>query len=179
MDSGKTATAGYLARSPKRIGRKVAFIKLTGTVYTKDIDFCKDCGADWVSDFSELGFSPGFCCRRDCRWLVSARDQPSSPQQAFSIDSPRGPFLLHRQFGRDERRPVFDRGRPAAGGDLRDLHPEPASDRGGESVRTFEGGRSNGLLWPSGRNAPSKPRLKMSDDARCAASDGFWLFGSA
>ena len=62
MDSGKTTTAGHLARSLKGIGKKVAYLKLTGTVYSKDIDFCKDCGAHFVSDFSEVGFPSTYLC---------------------------------------------------------------------------------------------------------------------
>ncbi len=56
MDSGKTTTAGYLCRGLHLAGKKVAFFKLTGTVYSKDTDFVKDCGADQSSDFSHFGF---------------------------------------------------------------------------------------------------------------------------
>lgn len=65
MDSGKTTTAGHLARSLKKIGKKVAYIKLTGTVYTKDMDFCKDCGADFVIDFSAMGFPSTYLCDKE------------------------------------------------------------------------------------------------------------------
>lgn len=56
MDSGKTTTAAHIARGLKTTGKDVAFIKLTGTVYTKDIDYVADCGADTALDFSNLGF---------------------------------------------------------------------------------------------------------------------------
>lgn len=56
MDSGKTTTAGYLCRGLHLSGQKVAFFKLTGTVYSKDTDFVQDCGADQSSDFSYFGF---------------------------------------------------------------------------------------------------------------------------
>ncbi|PYN11683.1 MAG: hypothetical protein DME06_11175 [Candidatus Rokuibacteriota bacterium] len=62
MDSGKTTTAGYVARSLKQIGKTVAYLKLTGTVFTKDMDFNKDCGADFVSDFSQMGFPSTYLC---------------------------------------------------------------------------------------------------------------------
>ncbi len=62
MDSGKTTTAGYLVRSLKNIGKKVAYVKLTGTAYSKDRDFCFDCGADYASDFSDAGFPSTFLC---------------------------------------------------------------------------------------------------------------------
>ncbi len=56
MDSGKTTTAAYLCRGLKTSGYKVAYIKLTGTVFNKDRMLAYDCGADFVSDFSEFGF---------------------------------------------------------------------------------------------------------------------------
>jgi hypothetical protein len=56
MDSGKTTTAAHIARGLKTTGKQVAFIKLTGTVYTKDIDYVTDCGADIAMDFSNMGF---------------------------------------------------------------------------------------------------------------------------
>lgn len=62
MDSGKTTTAAYLTRGLKKKGEKIAFIKLTGTVYTKDRDLVYDCGADITADFSDLGFPSTFMC---------------------------------------------------------------------------------------------------------------------
>ncbi len=56
MDSGKTTSAAYLARGLKRAGKRVGFIKLTGTVFSKDKRFVKDCGAEKALDFSDLGF---------------------------------------------------------------------------------------------------------------------------
>lgn len=56
MDSGKTTTAAYLCRGLKRAGKKTAFIKLTGTAYTKDVDYVVDCGADLGLDFTQWGF---------------------------------------------------------------------------------------------------------------------------
>ncbi len=62
MDSGKTTSAAYTCRGLKAAGYKVAFIKLTGTVYTKDIHFARDCGADFSTDFSKLGFPSTYLC---------------------------------------------------------------------------------------------------------------------
>lgn len=56
MDSGKTTSAAYLCRGLRNAGKTVAFIKLTGTVYSKDKRYVKDCGAHKVVDFSNLGF---------------------------------------------------------------------------------------------------------------------------
>jgi hypothetical protein len=56
MDSGKTTTAAHVARGLKATGKNVAFIKLTGTAYTKDKDMVFDCGADVTIDFSDMGF---------------------------------------------------------------------------------------------------------------------------
>ncbi|HFA48186.1 MAG TPA: hypothetical protein ENJ95_04120 [Bacteroidetes bacterium] len=62
MDSGKTTTAGYLCRGLAMAGHKVAYMKLTGTVYTKDMNFALDCGADAVTDFSAFGFPSTYLC---------------------------------------------------------------------------------------------------------------------
>ncbi len=56
MDSGKTTTAAYLARGLHRAGKRVAYVKLTGTVFSKDRAFVRDCGADLSTDFSRLGY---------------------------------------------------------------------------------------------------------------------------
>jgi hypothetical protein len=56
MDSGKTTSAAYLAHGLKNAGMNVAYIKLTGTVYTKDADLACDLGADAVADFGDFGF---------------------------------------------------------------------------------------------------------------------------
>ncbi len=65
MDSGKTTTAAYLSRGLKAAGKKVGYVKLTGTVYTKDKDFVKDCGADFVTDFSDYGFPSTYMCKKE------------------------------------------------------------------------------------------------------------------
>lgn len=62
MDSGKTTTAAYLSRGLVNQGNQVAFIKLTGTVYTKDTDLVSDCGAQFATDFSAFGFPSTYMC---------------------------------------------------------------------------------------------------------------------
>lgn len=66
MDSGKTTSAAYLCRGLKAAGYKVAFIKLTGTVFNKDRMLAFDCGADVAVDFSQLGFPSTYLCSLDC-----------------------------------------------------------------------------------------------------------------
>lgn len=62
MDSGKTTSAAYLVNGLKKSGFTVAFIKLTGTVYTKDCDLNFDLGADITADFSDFGFPSTYMC---------------------------------------------------------------------------------------------------------------------
>jgi hypothetical protein len=64
MDSGKTTTAAYLARGLKTTDKNVAFIKLTGTCYTKDMDLVYDCGADTTVDFTDAGFPSTYMCEK-------------------------------------------------------------------------------------------------------------------
>ncbi len=63
MDSGKTTTAAYLVNGLKRAGKKVSFIKLTGTIYTKDTDLVYDLGADMVTNFGDYGFPSTYMCK--------------------------------------------------------------------------------------------------------------------
>ena len=65
MDSGKTTTAAYLSRGLVAAGKKVGYIKLTGTVYSKDKDLVLDCGADFVTDFSDFGFPSTYMCDKE------------------------------------------------------------------------------------------------------------------
>lgn len=62
MDSGKTTSAAYLVHGLKMEGKSVAYIKLTGTIYTKDADLAYDLGADITSDFGEFGFPSTYMC---------------------------------------------------------------------------------------------------------------------
>jgi hypothetical protein len=63
MDSGKTTTAAHVARGLKSTGKQVAFIKLTGTAYSKDKDMVYDCGADVSLDFCDMGFPSTYMCQ--------------------------------------------------------------------------------------------------------------------
>lgn len=65
MDSGKTTSAAYLVHGLKNSGLKAAYIKLTGTVYTKDSDLAWDLGADAVADFGDYGFPSTYMCEED------------------------------------------------------------------------------------------------------------------
>lgn len=65
MDSGKTTSAAFLARGLKLARKKVAFIKLTGTVYTKDKRMVRDFGAHVSLDFSDFGFPSTYMCSTD------------------------------------------------------------------------------------------------------------------
>lgn len=65
MDSGKTTTAAHLVRGLKKAGMKTGFIKLTGTVYTKDCDLNYDNGADVVTDFGDMGFPSTYMCGKE------------------------------------------------------------------------------------------------------------------
>ena len=56
MNSGKTTTAGTLARSLSRSGFRVAAAKVTGTAAGKDARFFESCGADPVLDFTHAGY---------------------------------------------------------------------------------------------------------------------------
>ncbi len=62
MDSGKTTTAGFLCRGLRAAKKKVVYIKLTGTIYTKDRHFARDCGAHGAYDFSNFGFPSTYLC---------------------------------------------------------------------------------------------------------------------
>ena len=62
MDSGKTTSAAFLARGLKLAGKRVAYIKLTGTVHAKDKGMVSDFGAMLSIDFSYFGFPSTYMC---------------------------------------------------------------------------------------------------------------------
>lgn len=65
MDSGKSTSASYMVNGIKRAGYKVGFIKLTGTVFTKDSDLNADLGADSIADFSDFGYPSTYLCEQE------------------------------------------------------------------------------------------------------------------
>ena len=62
MDSGKTTSAAYLCKGLSQVGKRVAYIKLTGTVFPKDAQLARDLGADYAIDFSYFGFPSTYMC---------------------------------------------------------------------------------------------------------------------
>ncbi len=62
MDSGKTTSAAYLCKGLSDAGKRVAYIKLTGTVFPKDAQLNFDLGAGFVTDFSHFGFPSTYLC---------------------------------------------------------------------------------------------------------------------
>jgi hypothetical protein len=62
MDSGKTTSAAYLVRGLKAAGKRAAFIKLTGTAFSKDPNLVRDLGADISLDFTECGYPSTYMC---------------------------------------------------------------------------------------------------------------------
>jgi hypothetical protein len=84
MDSGKTTTAANLVKGLKKSGMKVGFIKLTGTVYTKDCDLNYDNGADVVTDFGAMGFPSTYMCDSD--ELLSLYESLLSEVNANELD---------------------------------------------------------------------------------------------
>lgn len=55
MDAGKTETAAFLVRGLREAGRRVGYIKVTGTGAGGDTWLLRDAGADRVLDFTDAG----------------------------------------------------------------------------------------------------------------------------
>ena len=60
MDSGKTTSAAWLCGGLRAAGKKVAYVKLTGTAFPKDAALNLDRGAHFAADFSDFGFPSTF-----------------------------------------------------------------------------------------------------------------------
>ncbi|MBX2892950.1 MAG: hypothetical protein KF734_18715 [Saprospiraceae bacterium] len=56
MDSGKTTSAAWLCGGLRAAGKRVGYIKLTGTTFPKDATLNLDRGAHFAADFSHFGF---------------------------------------------------------------------------------------------------------------------------
>jgi hypothetical protein len=57
--------AAFLSRGIALAEKKVAFIKLTGTCYTKDKDLVYDCGAQMAIDFLDAGYPSTFMLSKE------------------------------------------------------------------------------------------------------------------
>nr|WP_051928390.1 transposase [Palleronia rufa] len=81
MNAGKTLTAMSMVRGLKRLGHKVAALKITGTGAGGDIWIVRDAGADVVADFTDAGFASTYLTpiediERGCARLLNyAADQ--------------------------------------------------------------------------------------------------------
>jgi hypothetical protein len=60
MDSGKTTSAAWLCGGLRAAGKRVAYLKLTGTTFPKDAALNLDRGAHFAVDFSHFGFPSTF-----------------------------------------------------------------------------------------------------------------------
>lgn len=60
MDSGKTTSAAWLCGGLRAAGKRVAYLKLTGTTFPKDAALNLDRGANFAADFSHFGFPSTF-----------------------------------------------------------------------------------------------------------------------
>lgn len=56
MNAGKSLTAASLVKGFKRLGHRVASLKITGTGSGGDLWIAQDAGADVVADFTDAGF---------------------------------------------------------------------------------------------------------------------------
>jgi hypothetical protein len=65
MNSGKTTTAGTLARALSRANFSVAAAKITGTAAGKDGRFYEACGARPVLDFTSIGYPSTYMLSRE------------------------------------------------------------------------------------------------------------------
>jgi hypothetical protein len=87
MDSGKTTTAAKMVQGLTKAGYNTAFIKLTGTVFTKDADLAFDHGATTVTDFGALGYPSTYMC--SLQQLLNAYESlmhlVNAPSQAFVV----------------------------------------------------------------------------------------------
>ena len=70
MNSGKTTTAGTIARALSRAGYRVAAAKVTGTAAGKDGRFYESCGAWPVLDFTSVGYPSTYMAgEEDLLWI--------------------------------------------------------------------------------------------------------------
>jgi len=73
MNSGKTTTAGTVARALSRAGHRVAAAKVTGTAAGKDGRFYESCGARPVLDFTSVGYPATYMVsERELLWIYNS-----------------------------------------------------------------------------------------------------------
>ena len=78
MNSGKTTTVARLSRALVDCGKRVAILKVTGSVSHRDVHEFKSTGAAYVCDFSDYGFPSTYLCSEEellglyCRMLQDA-----------------------------------------------------------------------------------------------------------
>ncbi len=65
MDSGKTTSAAWLCGGLRAAGKRVAYIKLTGTAFPKDAALNLDRGAHFAADFNDFGFPSTYMVSHD------------------------------------------------------------------------------------------------------------------
>ncbi len=65
MDSGKTTSAAWLCGGLRAAGKRVAYLKLTGTTFPKDAALNLDRGAHFAADFSDFGFPSTYLLDRE------------------------------------------------------------------------------------------------------------------
>lgn len=57
LNSGKTTTAASLGFSLRRLGRRIAALKITGAGAFDDVNAYHDAGREWVADFTDAGLA--------------------------------------------------------------------------------------------------------------------------
>jgi hypothetical protein len=65
MDSGKTTSAAWLCGGLRAAGKRVAYIKLTGTAFPKDAALNLDRGAHYAADFSRFGYPSTYLLEKE------------------------------------------------------------------------------------------------------------------
>jgi hypothetical protein len=99
MDSGKTTSAAWLCGGLKAAGKKVAYIKLTGTAFPKDAALNVNRGAHFATDFSQFGFPSTYLLDKDTllRLYQSLLNQVEAESKAEYVVMEIADGLLQRE----------------------------------------------------------------------------------